>query len=75
MSQEFDVLTGKLNGLIAALSVIAAALPKTTAADVQETLRELAQETATADLPVTALSAMHATIAQIVDSMEIGLHR
>lgn len=75
MSQELDVLTGKVHGLTAALGIIAAALPQATSADVQETLRELVGETANADLPAGTLASMQATIAQLLASMEIGLHR
>ncbi|MDR5856332.1 hypothetical protein P9239_21880 [Caballeronia sp. LZ062] len=75
MSQELDVLTGKLHGLTAAISVIAAALPQSASADVQETLRDMIGETASADLPPAALSSMHAMLAHVIESMEIGLRR
>lgn len=75
MSQELDVLSGKLHGLTAAISVIAAALPQAASADVQETLRDMIGETAGADLPTAALASMHATITQVIESMEIGLRR
>ncbi|AET94601.1 MULTISPECIES: hypothetical protein [Caballeronia] len=75
MSQELEVLTGKLHGLTAALSVIAAALPPQASADVQETLRDMIGETAASDLAAATLASMHSTIAQVIESMEIGLRR
>ncbi|KXV12199.1 hypothetical protein CR51_06790 [Caballeronia megalochromosomata] len=75
MSQELEVLTGKLHGLTAAISVIAAALPQQASTDVQETLRDIIGETASSDLPGATLAAMHSTLAQVIESMEIGLRR
>jgi hypothetical protein len=75
MTQELEVLTGKLHGLTAAVSVIAAALPQAASDDVQETLRDMIGETQSADLPEAALASMHATLTQVIESMEIGLRR
>lgn len=75
MSQDLDALTGKVHGLTAAISIIAAALPPEASADVQETLRDLLAETASADLPAPARASMHALIGQVLASMEIGLRR
>jgi hypothetical protein len=75
MSQELEALTGKLHGLTAAISVMAAALPQAASADVQDTLRDLIGETASEDLPGATRESMHAVIRQVIDSMEIGLRR
>ncbi|SPB15703.1 hypothetical protein NOV72_02922 [Caballeronia novacaledonica] len=75
MNQELETLTGTLHGLTAALSVVAAALPQQASADVRETLREMIGETASSDLPGATLASMHSTIAQVIESMEIGLRR
>ncbi|SDV50498.1 hypothetical protein [Chitinasiproducens palmae] len=75
MSQELDALTGKVHGLTAALSIIAAALPQSASADVQETLRDLIGETSSSDLSAATRDAMHGVVRQVIDSMEIGLRR
>ena len=75
MNQDIEALTGKLHGLTAAISVIAAALPQSASADVQETLRDLMGETASSDLPGATRESMHAVIRHVIDSMEIGLRR
>jgi hypothetical protein len=75
MSQELEALNGKLHGLTAAISVIAAALPPSASADVQETLRDLVGETASSDLPDATRESMHTVIQHVIDSMEIGLRR
>jgi hypothetical protein len=75
MSQELDVFNGKLNGVIAALGAIAAALPQNAANDVEEVLRETIAETKGADLPAVTVESMHTTITHLIDSMQIGLQR
>ncbi|CAN7784312.1 hypothetical protein LJR034_008504 [Caballeronia sp. LjRoot34] len=75
MENDLEVLRGQIHGLVAALSALASVLPPEASADAAELLNDMIAATGSSGLPGPTTQSMHATMSQIIGSLQVSLHR